>query len=88
MREWNIKGGQKCMDGIVYADCDGPVPEVNEIVLVVEKKYFEEADQKRIIAREALMKVGAALVAMGAGHLIDTLIEEPLSATDCFRGLE
>jgi len=81
MREWNIKAGQQCMDGIVYADCDGPVPELNEIVPVVEKKFYEDVNHKLQIARHSLCKLGAVLLAMKADPNIIKIVDDAMDAT-------
>lgn len=55
MRKWTIKGAELNGDKgkTFYSTADGPVPAVNELVPVVEKKYFD-------ILVEALKKIKCA----------------------------
>ena len=48
MRKWTVKGG-KLMSGAVVIHCDGPVPEINENIPVVETaalKLLELCEEK------------------------------------------
>ena len=61
MREWIIKyqftNGSECA-------CDGPVPDVNEFVSVIEKKYYEELKRENEVLKHRVADAKNSLFAI------------------------